>query len=156
VFDSDRPLALPALCDFDLSIEDVQNTATTLSPATYFYMPEDKSATKAVDVYSLGVSIVVVLYVHDMAQSCCRRKQSCVPFFTFTFARNFAFQQTLSPPWPSITPTLLPRPSLIIHRTVETACEIITTTTTNINISRSSHAPPPPPSHSARLLPEEY
>lgn len=57
VFESDGPLARPALCDFDIAIS-TDETQTSLGPSTFLYMPPELDATPAGDVYSFGVTII--------------------------------------------------------------------------------------------------
>ena len=57
VFDGDTDAALPALCDFDISVDTQQTMTATVAQGTLLYMAPEHELAKASDIFALGVTL---------------------------------------------------------------------------------------------------
>ena len=62
VFDGADGAALPALCDFDISVDTLETMAATAVRGTPVYMAPEAELSMATDVYALGVTIYDLLH----------------------------------------------------------------------------------------------
>ena len=62
VFDGETEDALPALCDFDISVDTLETMAATAVRGTPVYMAPEPELSMATDVYALGVTLYDLLH----------------------------------------------------------------------------------------------